>query len=145
MGIWSSIHDFYLRWRPEIRIYGIGLLLFFSAVITGRHTAGSLVLAGMLIMDAMRRWGEPWRQVGEQEFERRRRANQELWAERFSSWLGRNGRKEPPPAAPPTATTLVIPNPARTADEDDLPESPAAIVDSEKPAVIIPPPVTHDT
>lgn len=138
MVIWSSIRDFYRRWKPEIDLYGVGLVLLTSAMVTGRFAAGCIVFALVLIIDAMRRWGEPWRQLGEKEIERRRLASQERWRETLADLKARFG-KEPPPLPP---TTRVIQAPAR---EDDLPESPAPIVESVKPAPPPIPPVTHDT
>jgi|GEM_PF-1649434 len=142
MGIWSSIRDFYHRWKPEIDLYGIGFLLLVSALITGRTAAAGIVFVLIVIWDIMRRWGEPWRQIGEKEMERRRRASQAIWQERFDSWFS-HLQKEPPPHLEPDQQTRLIPSP--TPDGEEPPESPAPIQESEKPASVIPPPVTHDT
>ncbi|MEN3940321.1 hypothetical protein WJU23_03430 [Prosthecobacter sp. SYSU 5D2] len=142
MGIWSSIRDFYFRWKPELDLYGISALLILSAIITDRWAAAGIVFIGMLIMDAMRRWGEPYRQLGKAELERRRRENKAYWDERFAEWFGRF-QKDPDDAPPPAATRL-IPQPRRD-DEEPPPESPALIVEEEKPVIPVPPPVTHET
>lgn len=138
MVTWSSIREFYRRWKPEIDLYGIGFVLLASALVTRRYAAGCIVLAVVLILDAMRRWGEPWRQLGEKEIERRRLASQERWQETLADLKARFS-KEPPPLPP---TTRVIPAPPR---ENDLPESPAPIVETAKPPAPFTPPVTHDT
>ncbi|TDU71443.1 hypothetical protein EI77_02567 [Prosthecobacter fusiformis] len=144
MGIWSSIRDFYQRWKPEIDLYGVGFLLFGSALVLDKYKAAWVVLGCVLVMDAMRRWGEPYRQIGKAEMERRRRVNKAYWDDRFGQWFSRF-HPEPPPAEPPqpAPTTHVIPNPMR--DGEEPPESPAPIQIAEKPPAIIPPPVTHDT
>jgi hypothetical protein len=138
MVTWSSIRDFYRRWKPEIDLYGVGFVLLSSALVTKRYAAGCIVLAVVLILDAMRRWGEPWRQLGEKEIERRRLASQERWQETLADLKARFS-KQPPPLS---STTRVIPAPPR---EDDLPESPPPIVEAAKPPAPIIPPVTHDT
>lgn len=147
MGIWLSIRNFYRRWKPEIDIYGLGFLLMGSALITGRFGAAVIILVIMLMMDAMRRWGEPYRQLGEQEMERRRLANQQFWRERTADFLSRF-QKDPDDAPPPASR--VIPNPQRlppaTDADEPPPESPAPIVASEPPPPTAPiPPVTHET
>lgn len=138
MVIWSSIRDFYRRWKPEIDLYGVGFVLLASALVSRRYAAGCIVLALVLILDAMRRWGEPWRQLGEKEIERRRLASQERWQETISDLKARF-RKQPP--TPPPATRFIPAPPP----EDDLPESPAPIVETVKPPAPFTPPVTHDT
>jgi hypothetical protein len=138
MVTWSSIRDFYRRWKPEIDLYGVGFVLLSSALVTKRYAAGCIVLAVVLILDAMRRWGEPWRQLGAKEIERRRLASQERWQETLADLKARFS-KQPPPMP---STTRVIPAPPR---EDDLPESPPPIVEAVKPPAPIIPPVTHDT
>ncbi len=144
MGIWSSIRDFYRRWKPEIDIYGIGGLVFFGALVTQKYLAGFIVLVLTLGMDAMRRWGEPYRQAGEKEMERRRQASRAAWEERFADLFGRYRKDSPEaPPAPAPETTHLIPRPMP--DGEDPPESPAPIVETEKPAAPAPPVVTHDT
>jgi hypothetical protein len=138
MVTWSSIRDFYRRWKPEIDLYGVGFVLLSSALVTKRYAAGCIVLAVVLILDAMRRWGEPWRQLGEKEIERRRLASQERWQETLADLKARFS-KQPPPMP---STTRVIPAPP---SEEDLPESPPPIVEAVKPPAPIIPPVTHDT
>lgn len=144
MGIWSSILDFYRRWKPEIDLYGIGLLCLVSALVTGRHAAAGIVIVLVLLIDAMRRWGEPYRQIGKAEMEQKHRASKAYWEERFSDWFGRH-RPDPatPPPQPAAPVTHLIPNPRR--DGEDPPESPGGPMLPEKPPVIIPPPVTHET
>lgn len=144
MGIWSSIRDFYFRWKPEIDLYGISGLLILSAIVTDRWAAAGVVFVAMLIIDAMRRWGEPYRQLGKQELERRRRENKAYWDERFGDLFSRfhqDPEDAPPPAAAPS--TRLIPQPRR--EDEEPPESPAPIVEPAKPAAPVPPPVTHDT
>lgn len=138
MVTWSSIRDFYRRWKPEIDLYGVGFVLLSSALVTKRYAAGCIVLVVVLILDAMRRWGEPWRQLGEKEIERRRLASQDRWQETLAGLKARFS-KEPPPLPP---TPRLIPVPAR---EDDLPESPPPIVEAVKLPAPFTPPVTHDT
>ena len=138
MVIWSSIRDFYRRWKAEIDLYGVGFVLLTSALVTGRFAAGCIVLALVLIIDAMRRWGEPWRQLGEKELERRRLANQQRWQETVADLRARFTREPPPP--PPATRLIPAPPP-----EEDLPESPAPIVEEAKPPAPIIPPVTHNT
>jgi hypothetical protein len=138
MVTWSSIREFYRRWKPEIDLYSVGFVLLASALVTGRIAAGCIVLAVVLLIDAMRRWGEPWRQLGEKELERRRRVNQERWQETLADLKTRFAKDSPPP--PPA--TRVIPALPR---EDDLPESPPPIVEATKPPAPAIPPVTHDT
>lgn len=141
MGIWSSIRDFYRKWKPEIDLYGIGFLLIISALLTNRMLAAGIVFVGMFTLDAMRRWGEPWRQIGEKEWERRRLANQQLWKERMEELFSRF--KDEPPL--PTTTTHLIPRPERSELEPDLPESPAPILEPKNSLPPVAPPVTHDT
>lgn len=144
MGIWSSIRDFYRKWKPEIDLYGIGFLLLGSALITGRWGAAIIIFVGIFIIDAMRRWGEDYRQLGEQEFARRRQANREFWAERTHDFLSRF-RKEPPPSPPAPEVTRLIP--ATMREDEDPPESPEAapLPEPEKNVSPVMPPVTHDT
>jgi hypothetical protein len=146
MGIWSFIHDFYSKWKPEIKLYGIGFLLLTSALVKGKWGAAIIIFAGVVILDAMRRWGEPYRQVGEKEFERRRQLNQEIWAERMHNLVSRF-RKEPPPLAAEPAPEVTRLIPAPRLDGEDPPESPEAapLPEPEKTVPPVMPPVTHDT
>lgn len=141
MGIWSSIREFYQTWKPEIHLYGIGFLLMVSGLLTGKWVATCLVFTLLLIMDVMRRWGEPWRQIGEKEMERRRLASRQAWQERLHEWTQRL-RGEPPIAAAAQPAEDVSPP---RGNEEDLPESPAPIRETEKPPAPVLPPVTHDT
>lgn len=140
MGIWSSILEFCRRWKRELRLYGAGLLLVISALATGKWAAACILLAIVIVLDAMHRWGEPWRELGEKEFARRQQANKEYWHEQTAAFLSAFQKDEPPPAE----TTRVISRPPADEDED-LPESPAPIVETEKPVLPPPPVVTHDT
>jgi len=143
MGIWSSIHDFYLKRKPEIRLYGIGFILLASALIKEKWGAAIIVFVSVVIMDAMRRWGEDYRQLGEQEFARRRQANREFWAERTHAFISRFHQEAPPPDPTAEITRLI---PAPRPDGEDPPESPAApLPEPEKNISPILPPVTHDT
>lgn len=148
MVTWSSIRDkahaFLQRWKAEIQIYGLGLLLTFSGLATGRDKAAGLVFGIMILYDLMRRFGEPYRVLGEQEFARRKQARQRWWREQTEDLLGRFVVQSPPPAAAPPPPTRLIPAPG--AQEEDLPESPVTSPsETDKP---LPPPtpvVTHPT
>ena len=150
MAFWSSIRDkahaFYQRWKAEIQIYGLGLLLTFSGLTTGRDKAAGIVFGIMILYDLMRRFGEPYRALGEQEFARRQQAQQKWWREQTEDLLGRFVVRStpPPPTIPPPASTRLIPAP--DSPEEDLPESPStALPDIESE---LPPPtpvVTHPT
>lgn len=143
MDTWSSIRDFCRRWKREIRLYGIGALLFLSALVTNRLTAGLIVLVGVLLLDAMHRWGEDLRLRGEEAVELRRRRNRERMAERIASWF--TPKQPPEEAGPSPATTRVILRPGE--NEEDLPESPAPLPleEPEKSPPDVKPPVTHGT
>ncbi|SKB05189.1 hypothetical protein SAMN02745166_04198 [Prosthecobacter debontii] len=142
MDIWSSIRDFYRRWKREIHLYGTGFLLFSSALITNRLIAGLIILVLTLLIDAMHRWGEEFRMRGESVMEERKKRNRELIGDLAAKWLTPTpAQEEAPPHLP--ATTRVIPRPALA--EEDLPESPSHIREPEKPAPVVMPPVTHDT
>lgn len=149
MGIWSSIRDFYRRWKPEIDLYGIGFLLFTSALITKKYTAAIIILFGVLIAHAVRRWGEPYLQAGKEEMERRKRVRKEYWDERFAELFSRFHKTpdDPPPATAETTRVIPQPKPQQRldSDQDDLPESPGGIAIAEKPTSPAPPPVTHET
>lgn len=138
MGIWSSILEFCRKWKPELRLYGIGGLLFVCALLTGRFAAGLIVLLGTLAMDAMRRWGEPWRQLGERENERRKQERQQWWEERVASFFQSSSPREPAASAPP-------PTSASETVADGLPESPELMVAPPAQPVSKPPAVTHET
>lgn len=145
MGIWSSILEFYRRWKPQIDLYGVGFLLFASALATERHKAAALILVLVLITAAVRRWGEPYREIGKEEMELKRRASKAYWDDRFGHWFGRY-YQEPPAPSPPVTTapaTYLIPRPGR--DGEDPPESPGSPMLPDKAPIIIPPPVTHET
>ena len=144
MGIWSSIREFYRRWKAEIDLYGIGFLLFSSALVVENYKAAWVILFIVLVMDAMRRWGEPYRQMGKREMELRRQASKARWEARFGNLFSRFHKDpdEPARTSPPPAT-YVIPRPRP--DGEEPPESPAQIVETAKPAPPVPPPVTHDT
>ena len=66
MDIWLSILDFWHTHRREIIRYGLALLFFASAVFTGRTFFMILIPILTFLMFAAERWGEPWRQRGEQ-------------------------------------------------------------------------------
>jgi hypothetical protein len=149
MAFWSSIRDkahaFYQRWKAEIQIYGIGLLLTFSGLATGRDKAAGIVFGIMILYDLMRRFGEPYRALGEQEFARRQQARQQWWREQTEDLLGRFIVQPPPPPPATTAPTRLIPAPLGT--EEDLPESPSSPL-PETDSSPTPPPtpvVTHPT
>lgn len=151
MASWSSIRDkayaFYHRWKAEIQIYGIGLLLTFSGLATGRDKAAGIVFGIMILYDLMRRFGEPYRALGEQEYARKQQARQQWWREQTEDLLGRFVVQTPPPPPPaPTSTpTRLIPSP--TNSDEEPPESPASTL----PTTDGPPPppptplVTHQT
>lgn len=141
MGIWSSIRDFYRRWRPELQIYGLGFMLIISALTLGRFAPAAIVFVLMCIADAMRRWGEPYRQHGKALLEIRRRAHQQEIAENVA-WFMARFRKTPPPSP-----ALPLESPAPPADED-APESPSGPLLDISPDKLPPPPagsVTHET
>jgi hypothetical protein len=150
MASWLSIRDkayaFYHRWKAEIQIYGIGLLLTFSGLATGRDKAAGIVFGIMILYDLMRRFGEPYRALGEQEFARKQQARQQWWREQTEDLLGRFVvQTPPPPPAPTSAPTRLIPAP--TNSDEEPPESPASML----PTTDGPPPppptplVTHQT
>lgn len=150
MASWLSIRDkayaFYHRWKAEIQIYGIGLLLTFSGLATGRDKAAGIVFGIMILYDLMRRFGEPYRALGEQEFARKQQARQQWWREQTEDLLGRFVvQTPPPPPAPTSAPTRLIPAP--TNSDEEPPESPASTL----PTTDGPPPppptplVTHQT
>lgn len=150
MASWLSIRDkayaFYHRWKAEIQIYGIGLLLTFSGLATGRDKAAGIVFGIMILYDLMRRFGEPYRALGEQEYARKQQARQQWWREQTEDLLGRFVvQTPPPPPAPTSAPTRLIPAP--TNSDEEPPESPASTL----PTTDGPPPppptplVTHQT
>ncbi|MEZ5386759.1 MAG: hypothetical protein R3F13_14700 [Prosthecobacter sp.] len=141
MGIWSSIRDFYRRWRPELLLYGLGFLLLVSALSLGKLAAAMVVFVLMCIADAMRRWGEPYRQHGKALLEIRRRAHQQEIAENVAWFMARFHKEAPPPPTPP----LESPTPSA---EEDAPESPSGPLPDVSPDKLPPPPtgsVTHET
>ena len=93
MASWSSIRDkahaFYHRWKAEIQIYGLGLLLTFSGFATGRDKAAAIVFCITILYDLMRRFGEPYRALGEQEYARRQQVRQKWWREQTEDLLSR--------------------------------------------------------
>ncbi len=148
MASWSSIRDkahaFYHRWKAEIQIYGLGLLLTFSGLATGRDKAAGIVFGIMILYDLMRRFGEPCRALGEQEFARRQQARQQWWREQTEDLLGRFLVRSDPPTAPPAPTRLI---PSPSSSEEEPPESPVSPLPETD---ISPPPpptplVTHQT
>jgi hypothetical protein len=149
MVTWSSIRDkahaFYHRWKAEIQIYGLGLLLTFSGLATGRDKAAGIVFGIMILYDLMRRFGEPYRALGEQEFARRQQARQQWWREQTEDLLGRFVVQSPPPPAAPSTLTRLIPSPSSSEEEPaESPASPLPETDGTPP----PPPtplVTHQT
>ncbi len=150
MASWSSIRDnaqvFYQRWKPEIQIYGLGLLLTFSGLATGRDKAAGIVFGIMILYDLMRRFGEPYRALGEHEYARRQQARQQWWREQTEDLLARFivPSAQPPPTPPPASTRL-IPSPSSL--EEDPPESPSTPL-PELDSAPAPPPtplVTHST
>ncbi len=152
MGTWSSIRDkasaFYHRWKPEIQIYGVGLLLTFSGLANGRHKAAGIVFTLMIVYDLMRRYGEPYRALGEQEFARRSQERRQWWKEQTEDLLSRFvvPTSVPPPAVPqsePPSTRLIL-RPA--VDDEEPPESPSSsLPDHDTPPPMPPPLVTHQT
>lgn len=147
MGIWSSIREFYRRRKPEIDLYGIGFLLMGSALVTGRYAAAGVVFAIMILLDVMRRWGEPYRKLGEKEWARRQEVSQAYWREHFTAIRQRlQGDAD---VDEPSQTTNIIPAPTPSTylgiDDEPPPESPAPLQDSSKPTPPSPPSVTHDT
>lgn len=160
MGIWSSIRDFCSRWKAELLLYGIGFLLLGSALATGKGLAAGLVFLILILWDVARRWGEPWRQLGEAEFRRRQQASRDYWQQRaqafFARLRGGNPDHEGDTAGQAAAPRLIrqpqsqaAPKHARyPADdpEDEPPESPGGIQESPPPPPAPPAaPVTHDT
>lgn len=150
MAFWSSIRDkahaFYQRWKAEIQIYGLGLLLTFSGLATGRDKAAGIVFGIMILYDLMRRFGEPYRALGEQEYARRQQVRQQWWREQTEDLLSRFVvPSTPPPPSPPPVPTRLIPSP--TSSEEEPPESPSTPL-PEIDSVPTPPPtplVTHST
>ncbi len=149
MASWSSIRDkahaFYHRWKAEIQIYGLGLLLTFSGLATGRDKAAAIVFGIMILYDLMRRFGEPYRALGEQEYARRQQAQQKWWREQTEDLLARFVVPSAPPTTPPPPTRL-IPSPLITAEEDppESPASPLPETDGSPPPPLTPF-VTHQT
>lgn len=151
MASWSSIRDkahaFYHRWKAEIQIYGLGLLLTFSGLATGRDKAAAIVFCITILYDLMRRFGEPYRALGEQEYARRQQARQQWWREQTEDLLSRFivPSAPPPPTTPPPASTRLIPS--LSSSKEDPPESPSTPL-PEIDSVPTPPPtplVTHST
>lgn len=140
MGIWSSILEFCRRWKRELRLYGAGLLLITSALASGKWAAACVIFAIVIILDAMHRWGEPWREIGEKEFARRQQANREYWKETAGAFFARFQKEDLPPSASAPPAPIRRPEP-----DEDLPESPGGITEPEKPAPPPAPVVTHDT
>lgn len=149
MVTWSSIRDkahaFCHRWKAEIQIYGIGLLLTFSGLCTGREKAAGIVFGIMILFDLLRRFGEPYRALGEQEFTRRQQARQQWWREQTEDLIGRFVVQSPLPTPPSPASTRLIPAPSSSGE--DPPESPASILpETDRPPTLPPTPVvTHPT
>lgn len=161
MDIWSSIRDFCSRWKAELLLYGIGFLLLGSALATGKGLAAGLVFLILILWDVARRWGEPWRQLGEAEFRRRQQASRDYWQQRaqafFARLRGGNPDHDGDTAGQAAAATRLIRQPhaqsqpkhaRHLADdpEDEPPESPGGIQESPPPPPAPPAaPVTHDT
>jgi hypothetical protein len=153
MEAWSSIRDktcaFYQRWKAEIHIYGIGLLLTLSGLLTGREKAAAIVFGIMLLYDLMRRFGEPYRALGEQEITRRQQAQQQWWREQTEDLISRFLVRTTPPASatpppPPPPTRLIA---APGSQDEEPPESPSSpLAEIERPTAPSPIPiVTHPT
>lgn len=166
MGIWLSIRDFCVRWKAELLLYGIGFLLLASALATGKGLAAGVVFFILIVWDVARRWGEPWRQMGEAEFRRRQQASRAYWQERAQAFFARlNGNEDDAPAASTPGAdghgqpTRLIRQPQAGQNtaltpsgdpEEEPPESPGGIQETAPPRRTPPPaapevPVTHDT
>lgn len=155
MGIWSSIRDFCTRWKAELLLYGIGFLLLGSALATGKGLAAGVVFFILIVWDVARRWGEPWRQMGEAEFHRRQQASRAYWQERAQGFLARlRGDSDGDDEAAGQATRLIRqpqaaakhPRPPTGAPDEEPSESPTGIQEGPPTPPAPPPaPVTHDT
>lgn len=149
MDTWSSIRDkaelFYRTWKPEIQIYGIGLMLTICGILTRRDKAALLVFSLTLLYDLMRRFGEPYRQLGAEEFKRRQLERQLWWKQQTEDLLQRLiGRHEPPnspvKAHPPQPLIRL------NSQAEEPPESPSSpLPESRHASSQLPPPVTHET
>lgn len=62
---WSSIREYYLVHRVEVRRYAFTLLFIGGALYTGRNAAAFAGLLALPVLYAYNRWGEPWRKRGE--------------------------------------------------------------------------------
>ncbi len=148
MDTWSSIRDkaqlFYRTWKPEIQIYGIGFMLTICGILTHRDTAALLVFSLTILYDIMRRFGEPYRQLGEQEIARRKREQQQWWKEQAEDMLLRfTGRRAS--QREQTSVTRLIPAPHVVQDEEP-PESPSnPLPEIKATESSVRPPVTHET
>lgn len=66
MVTWSLIVDYYHSHRAEVRRYAFALLFMAAALYTGRMAAAVAGFLALPVMYACNRWGEPWRQRGEE-------------------------------------------------------------------------------
>ncbi len=148
MDTWSSFRDkaelFYRTWKPEIQIYGIGFMLTICGILTRRDKAALIVFGLTIIYDLMRRYGEPYRQLGEQEILRRQKKQQQWWKEQTEDILHRFiGRRADQDRPKETVTRLI---PAPTRQGEDPPESPSSPLPEIKTTTSsVRPPVTHET
>ena len=127
------LREFWALHRRVILRYGTGALLFLSALVVGKMEVACVVLAGVLLMYAAERWGEPYRQQGEAYSEERRRLLQQRTQELRDSvkeWFQLG--KSPPVTAPP---------PIEQAEEEPAGRSFLHEPPPEPPK----PPVTHET
>ena len=133
MRILSFIREFWTRHGRSILRYGIGALLFISALVMGKMAAAFLLLAGVLVMYAAERWGEPYRLRGQGHFEQRRlerRHQTQNLLDAVRGWLQRGG--EPPP-----------PQKQKLGDEEEAEFGGFFVHEPERDPPK--PPVTHET